>query len=119
MLSSAECQKMIDMYENIKKQILGLFSFLSDCAKTVDECKVYTDAIIIDDEPVDKGDLAQLTLALDGFKEAFNTVIGECESMISKYAGLKNEALKREAAALLLSKSSGNQDNNGNQTDVL
>lgn len=109
MLSSAECQKMIDMYESIKSQVLGLFGFLRDCSKNVEECKAYTDLIIIDDEPVDKGDLAELSLALEGFKEAFNTMVGECESMISMYAGLKAEALRREAAeALALLSSSDN-----------
>ena len=107
MLSSAECQKMIDMYESIRTQVLGLFGFLSECNKTVGECKTYTDEIIIDDEPVDKGELTQLSLALDGFKKTFNTVIGECESMISKYTALKAEALIREAAEASASDESG------------
>ena len=105
MISSAECQAMIDMYESIKTQVIGLFGFLSDCDKTVSECKTYTDEIIIDDEPVDKGELTQLSLALEGFKKTFNTVIGECETMISKYTALKEEALKREAAEALASNS--------------
>lgn len=97
-MSSAKCMEMINYYTALGKQVSGLFSYLISCAEALTKCKRYTDEIKIDDEAVDKGKLNELSLALSGFSDVFNTIVAECEAMVDVYEGLLAEALAREAA---------------------
>lgn len=98
-MSSSECQAMIDKYKGIKAQILGLFDYLGECSSSITECKPYLNEVNIDDEPVDKGKLDEWSSVVNGFKDAFSTIVAECESLIQKYTAMKAEALRREAEA--------------------
>ena len=98
-MSSSECQAMIDKYQGIKAKILGLFDYLSECSSSIIECEPYLNEVNIDGEPIDKGKLGELSSTINGFKDAFSTIVAECESLIQKYTAMKAEALRREAEA--------------------
>lgn len=100
-MSSEYCAQMVAAYTAAREQLVALSSSLSGCIESLPIAMGYTDKMIVNGITIDKGKLKQVSISLDKLKDAFETVIGECDGKIAEWQAALEAALKAEAEAAL------------------
>lgn len=105
MESSSYYKRKVEYFQNLKKQLSGLNSYIDACDTSVRNCKGYLDEIVICNEPIDKGVLGDNAAAAVGqVSSAVTSLISECTAKINYYNDLYVSAYRAEQRRAKLKK---------------
>lgn len=95
-MSSSYYEDLINRYKSVVQQISGLYGYLSSTESTVSSCKNSMKDNKIAGEAMDQGKLDDVSSAIESLRNAFNTIIAECQTKISENTIKYQEALAAE-----------------------
>ena len=98
-LSSNECQKKIEEFQTIKDKLTPIISDFDLYISDSHNISVYLEDLVIDNEPLDKQVLSDMSAALTSSKDIVQSIIYECNVRISYYEVLYLRAKARENVA--------------------
>lgn len=98
-MSSAYYSQKITEIENAKEKINGLKDSLDDCQSSVSKGEKIMENLTICGEPMDQGKVSEMGRALNDISDDFDSIISECNQLISKYRELYNSAKRAEEEA--------------------
>lgn len=105
MESSSYYKSKVEHFQNLKKQLSGLNSYIDACDTSVRKCKGYLDEIVICNEPIDKGVLGDnAAAAVSQVSSAVTSLISECTTKINYYNDLYVSAYRAEQRRAKLKK---------------
>lgn len=95
-MTSSECLRIKDKYENIKGKIQNAIGYIDECSDSILDSASYLKDLIIDDKTFDDGKLYEDNARLSDVKGNLQAIINECNEKISYYEKLYNDALSKE-----------------------
>lgn len=87
---------LIEKYKSVIQQISGLYGYLSTTQSTVKQCQASMEETQIAGESMDQGKLNDVASAITELRNAFNTIVAECQTKITEYTALYQQALAEE-----------------------
>ena len=97
----SEYKKKKEEIQAIRTKVANLTGFVTPCIEEANSTKTYADKIIIMGESMDKGSLSTDVIGnLNKISQNIETILSECDKLISKYTELYNEADRNYNQAL-------------------
>lgn len=95
-MSSSYYSALIDKYKNVVSRVSSLYTYIGNATSNLGTCKTLISENTIDDNPIDKGMLDNISSTLQTLTSSLNTIVAECMSKIDYYTGLYHAALYAE-----------------------
>lgn len=90
---ASEYSGMIQKYAAVKAKIQSLLPYFDDCVSSITNGIDYTKRIIINSNPIDGGELNNISTSVSSCRDSLNAIISECNKEIGRYTALYNDAL--------------------------
>ena len=100
-MTSSECLRMKERYENVKSQVQNAIGYFDGCSSSNLETSNYLKDLIIDGKTFDDDEILNDKDKLNNAKSNLQSIISECNEKIYYYDRLYKEALNRERTAAL------------------
>lgn len=84
---------MIQKYAAVKAKIQSILPCFDDCVSSITNGIDYTKRIIINSNPIDGGELNNISTSISSYKDSLNAIISECNEKIDRYTAEYNDAL--------------------------
>lgn len=110
MYSSDYCRLMISQYTEAKGKVEALLEPLGTCSSAVASGIPYMEAMIMNGEQIDKGQLSNISVKLSKIADDFAAIIAECSQKISYWSDELAAAIEREKAAAAAANSATSTD---------
>jgi len=100
-MTSLECLRMKEKYENVKSQVQNAIGYFDGCSSSILETSNFLKDLIIDGKTFDDDKILNDNDKLNNAKSNLQSIISECNEKINYYDRLYKEALNRERTAAL------------------
>ena len=98
-MSSAEYAAKIKEFETAKQEVNGLKDSLGDCQSSASKGVTIMENLTICGEPMDQGKISDASDKLESISDDFDTIIKECDKLITEYQKKYEAALAAEEEA--------------------